>query len=205
MGLRARNEKEKETMKKRILEAAVALIIADGYDELSMRKIATKIGYSPTTIYLYYKDKAKIVEDISKQIYEITVCNIKRALEENKDAVIVEQLELAFKAFICSMTDNAEMGKAVIRSGTSAIFGSGDENVAPEENGILLLQAILSKGQQQGVLRRLDDNASWMLITALLGFVMNVIENQLYLRGDWTSLVSTYTEILINGLAAGSH
>jgi len=35
--------------------------LKDGYDATSIRKIAEKIEFSPTTIYLYYKDKADIM------------------------------------------------------------------------------------------------------------------------------------------------
>ena len=41
-----------------------------------------------------------------------------------------------------------------------------------------------------------------MIITAILGFAMNAIENQLYLKADWPGLVDIYTKILINGLLA---
>jgi len=203
MGTRARHEYEKENMRKLILESATKIIIEEGYDNLSMRKIADAIDYSPTTIYIYYKDKAQIVGDISRQIYEKIVFNIKKVLEENKGISIDNQLELTFREFIISITNNSEMGKAIIRSGTSAIFGPEEGAESPEENGIAILQTLLLKGQQQSMLRKLDNNVSWMLITALLGFAMNAIENQLYLGANWPELVSVYTKMLMNGLLTG--
>lgn len=202
MGLRARNEKEKENMRNLILTAATKLIVTDGYDKLSMRKLANEIEYSPTTLYIYYKDKAQIVGDISMQIYEKIVLNIQTVLEANKDITIDKQLELTFREFIMSITNNSEMGIALIRSGTSAIFGPSEENVQGE-HGIDMLQDMLVKGQQQSILRKLDENVSWMLITALVGFSLNAIENQLYLSSNWSELVSIYAEMLLNGLLAG--
>ena len=40
-----------------ILEAATALFVEKGPDALSMREIASTIGYSATTIYLHFEDK----------------------------------------------------------------------------------------------------------------------------------------------------
>jgi Transcriptional regulator len=60
MGIKERKERHKEDLKARILEAAKKLFIKDGYDATSIRKIAAEIEFSPTTIYLYYKDKSDI-------------------------------------------------------------------------------------------------------------------------------------------------
>lgn len=61
MGIKERKVRHKEDLKQRILEAAISLFIKDGYDATSMRKIAAKVEFSPTTIYLYYKDKSDIM------------------------------------------------------------------------------------------------------------------------------------------------
>ena len=202
MSIKARREKEKETMRTTILEAAIKIIIDESYDKLTMRKIADVIDYTPTTIYSYYKDKAQIVNDISRQIYDKIICAAKSALDENKDSPFDEQLIAVFKAFLYSIANCAEMGDAVIRSGTGAIFGPNDESVQPEDNGILILSDLLMQGQQASVFRKLDENIPWMLITALIGFGLNAIENRLYLSEHWHGLVETFVDILVNGLLA---
>lgn len=53
--------KRKEDVRTLILNAAKKLFVEEGYQSASIRKIASEIGYSPTTIYLYYKDKNDIV------------------------------------------------------------------------------------------------------------------------------------------------
>jgi AcrR family transcriptional regulator len=60
MSIATRKERQKEELKGKILEAAKELFITKGYDETSIRNIAERIEYSPTTIYLYYKDKDDI-------------------------------------------------------------------------------------------------------------------------------------------------
>ena len=44
-----------------IFRAAVELLDAAGYDAFSLRKLAARIGYTPTTIYRYFRDKDALV------------------------------------------------------------------------------------------------------------------------------------------------
>lgn len=61
MGINERKEREKEVLQKSILTAAREVFLEKGFDQTSIRSIAQRIEYSPTTIYLYYKDKDAIL------------------------------------------------------------------------------------------------------------------------------------------------
>lgn len=50
-------------LRDRIVEVASEIIEACGPDCVTMREVAEKIGYSSTTIYLYFKDKAAILRE----------------------------------------------------------------------------------------------------------------------------------------------
>ena len=64
MGVVERREREREETRDKILDAAREIFISEGYDGVSMRKVAEKIEYSPTAIYGYFKDK----EDLFLQL-----------------------------------------------------------------------------------------------------------------------------------------
>jgi AcrR family transcriptional regulator len=44
-----------------ILDASLKLFMEQGFENVSIRKIADLIEYSPTTVYLYFKDKNEIL------------------------------------------------------------------------------------------------------------------------------------------------
>ena len=44
-----------------ILDASIKLFIEEGFGNVTIRKIADLIEYSPTTVYLYFKDKDEIL------------------------------------------------------------------------------------------------------------------------------------------------
>ena len=69
MSVQDRRLREKENLREEILDAARSLIAKDGYENLSIRKIAERIEYSPGTIYLYFKDKSEILEQICDQTF----------------------------------------------------------------------------------------------------------------------------------------
>lgn len=71
MGIAARKAKEKEDLKKAILDAARELFLEQGYDRTSMRMIAQRIAYSPTTIYLYFKDKDAIFHALHVEAFQL--------------------------------------------------------------------------------------------------------------------------------------
>lgn len=67
MGITERKEKQKLEIRKMILDASMKLFIEHGYDNVTIRKIADIIEYSPTTVYLYFKDKDEIFYHLHEQ------------------------------------------------------------------------------------------------------------------------------------------
>lgn len=60
MGIKERKKREKMNLKQIIIETAQEILVQEGFENISIRKIAEKIEYSPTTIYLYFKDKREL-------------------------------------------------------------------------------------------------------------------------------------------------
>ncbi len=71
MGIKERKEKHKEELKLKILMAAKGLFLKHGYEATSLRKIAEQIEISPTTIYLYYKDKSDIIYALHQEGFKL--------------------------------------------------------------------------------------------------------------------------------------
>lgn len=64
MGVKERREREREEIRGKILDAARELFVHEGYEAVSMRKIAEKIEYSPTAIYFHFKDKEAVMREL---------------------------------------------------------------------------------------------------------------------------------------------
>ena len=75
MGINERKERHRQGLRQEILKAALDVFANEGYQNLSMRRLAEKIEYSPTTIYLHFKDKAELFECICEQTFA-QLCDI---------------------------------------------------------------------------------------------------------------------------------
>src|SRR4029434_5201915 len=60
MGITERQERDRESVRRAILDAARDLFVAEGYQNVSIRKIAERIEYSPAAIYSYFPSKDDI-------------------------------------------------------------------------------------------------------------------------------------------------
>jgi len=69
MGVQERRSRDKEVLRQQILDAARQMFVEEGYESVSMRKIADRIEYSPTTIYLHFKDKAEIFHQLCEETF----------------------------------------------------------------------------------------------------------------------------------------
>ncbi len=69
MGVKERREREKSETRDKILDAARELFVTQGYDGVSMRRVAEKIEYSPTAIYVYFADKQQLFHELCQQDY----------------------------------------------------------------------------------------------------------------------------------------
>lgn len=60
-------ESEREDVRRLILEQSKRLFYEEGYGKITVRKIAREIGYSPATIYLYFKNKDEILFELHNE------------------------------------------------------------------------------------------------------------------------------------------
>lgn len=54
------------SLRQKILEEALALVSREGVEGVTMRALANKLGYSPATIYLYFRNKEDLFHEIAR-------------------------------------------------------------------------------------------------------------------------------------------
>jgi len=69
MGVKERREREKSETRDKILDAARELFVTEGYEGVSMRRVAEMIEYSPTAIYVHFADKEELFRELCHQDY----------------------------------------------------------------------------------------------------------------------------------------
>src|SRR5215831_11599843 len=71
MGIKERQERDREAVRRSILDAARDLFVSEGYRNVSIRKIAEKIEYSPAAIYGYFPSKDDIFYALAEEGFHL--------------------------------------------------------------------------------------------------------------------------------------
>ena len=71
MGIKERQERDREAVRRAILDAARDLFVSEGYNNVSMRKIAERIEYSPASIYSYFPSKDDIFFELAEEGFRL--------------------------------------------------------------------------------------------------------------------------------------
>ena len=100
MGSKERIYRLKEQTRVNILDAAHDIVKDEGWQALSMRKIADKIEYTAPIIYEYYANKEAILLELTKKGYILLAESMKEARDRHTDlAAQIEAMWLAYWNF----------------------------------------------------------------------------------------------------------
>jgi AcrR family transcriptional regulator len=71
MGIKERQGRAREAIRRAILDAARDLFVSEGYQNVSIRKIAERIEYSPAAIYGYFASKDDIFFALAEEGFRL--------------------------------------------------------------------------------------------------------------------------------------
>src|SRR5215217_4077413 len=97
MGIKERQQREREAVRYAIMSAARDLFVTEGYRNVSMRKIAERIEYSPAAIYGYFPSKDTIFFALAEEGFRLLADRASRAVAGLTDPL--ERLHQALWAF----------------------------------------------------------------------------------------------------------
>jgi AcrR family transcriptional regulator len=85
MGHIERRQKEKENVRNSILQAALDIAISEGWNSVTIRKIADAIEYTPPIIYEYFKNKEDLLNELALMGHRILGKGFDAAKEKESD------------------------------------------------------------------------------------------------------------------------
>jgi len=205
MGVKERREREKLETREKILDAARELFIAEGYDGVSMRKIANRIEYTPTTIYDYFQDKDELFLEICHEDFRRLAQSL-IGLAQVADPV--ERLRKIGPAYIEFGYKHPNHYRTMfmtphppILEEESAMAGKGN----PEEDAYEFLRATVEEVLKAGAFREECKDANLLAQTLWAG-VHGVISLQIAKCDDawvpWRSLKKR-TEMMLEAMLHG--
>jgi len=97
MASKDRIQRLKEETRVNILEAAYKIVKEEGWQALSMRKIADEIEYTAPIIYEYFSNKEAILAELTKKGFQYLAKEMEEA--RNKHELPADQLEAMWMAY----------------------------------------------------------------------------------------------------------
>lgn len=105
MGITERKSRQREEKKELILKTAMDLFLNEGFENVSMRKIAERIEYSPASVYLYFKDKDELLHALHIKGFE-KLFSMQQEISDIKDPL--ERLKAHTKVYMNFALENPE-------------------------------------------------------------------------------------------------
>lgn len=202
MGIAERKEAEKEALKKKIIDAANEILINEGYENLSIRKIAAKIEYSPGIIYHYFKDKSEILSFIIKreQTKILKIIN-ETPIDKNKPENSIINVLRKYMSF---MLEEKELSKVVLISNLDDVnlkIKMLYEGVAKDKKTIGSLCNSIQIGIANGRFKKTDVELTAQIIWAsTYGLISRLIIEKDVPKEQEKKLIERHLQFIVSGL-----
>ncbi len=85
MGIAERKERQRKEVRESILESAWKVVNEEGWQSLSIRKIADGIEYSVPVVYDHFENKEAILSEFNRQGFKLLGDNVKAAKEKHTE------------------------------------------------------------------------------------------------------------------------
>lgn len=98
---------ERKDIRTLVLEKARSLFLKEGYANITIRKIARAIGYTPATIYLYFQSKDEILYELHNEGFKLLYA-YKMKIGEAGSSDALERLNRGGKIYIDFALENPD-------------------------------------------------------------------------------------------------
>ncbi|MGZ0038650.1 TetR/AcrR family transcriptional regulator [Paenibacillus ottowii] len=173
-----RRERESSEIRRKIIEAARSLFLNQGYAEVSMRKIADQIEYSPTTIYHYFSNKEAVVRELLLEGNALFLKALQQRAEEAQAAGLdaLDSLKTVSDAYVRFGMANPEYYNILFISDLESVslvslIDSG------RFKGFELLETGLKAAMEEGYIIQGDEHliarSVWSMLHGLTSLLLN--------------------------------
>lgn len=185
-------------LKDRILETTRELLLRDGYRNLSLRKIARKIGVSATSIYLHFESKDDLIHTLMEQAIDRLNDQLEEKANLEKDPI--QKLEDLAHVYVRFALDNPREYQIIFLFSSDEITRYPVQKFRKARRGYELVNSVLEEGVRQGLIDEEQPRLAAYTFWAQLHGVMSVVlSKRLDTRIDQKEFIEQAIEHIIHG------
>jgi AcrR family transcriptional regulator len=203
MGTKERQDRERQAITASILNAARDLFVAEGYQSVSIRKIAERIEYSPAAIYSYFAGKDDIFLALAAEGFHLLDAKVQSAMKTDDPLENVRGCWWAFYEF--SQEQPAYFLLMFVDQSVPRITQQWEGFEFLQQmlaNAVSAIQKAIDAGQLPGTVS--PNAAMHMLWASLIGPAVIGIRHRLSSGEDYDALARDVLNATIAGLQAGA-
>jgi AcrR family transcriptional regulator len=171
MSVAERRIRERLDSRLSILMAAKELFLVKGFEATTLRNIAEKIDFSPSSIYQYFKDKNEIFYTIHSEAFTELLNKLKASeVHENP----MDQLIALGNIYIRFAQENSELYDLmfIMEAPITFLTDLDDSNWIEGKMAFDYLKSVISNCIQQGIIHETDlDSLSYLIWSTVHGMV----------------------------------
>lgn len=206
MGLKERRRREKKARRNQILDAARALLFANGLHATSINQIAKQAELGVGTIYFYYKSKEEIFADLQEEGLELLFARILKA--SNLDLPPDEKLIKIGRQYIRFSEENRDYYDIInyFLASPQIFFAPNLKNKIDRHGSqiIALIVETINAGTRSGMFHskspRRDAIAFWGTLHGLIQF--RKLKDTVLAGDSHKNLLDHAVDHFVNGLRA---
>lgn len=204
MGVKDRRARQKQLLRQQILDAARELLVHEGYDQLSMRKVAERIDYSPTAIYLHFKDKQELVSSLCDESFARLVRELETLADDYPDPLV--RLRKGMERYIAFGLKNPNhyLPAFVLPTPNDLAPRRPPANLMSESNAMRAFSCLrdtIADGVKSRKLRKVDvDVAARSAWAGIHGITSLLIVHEHFPWGDRQRVIDSVLDSIVDGL-----
>lgn len=202
MGIRERQSRERETVRRKILNAARTLFLNESYANVSMRKIAEQIEYSPGAIYSYFTSKEDIFFALAEEGLQFVRTHCSAASHANSP---LERVREAFWRFYTFSKEQPEYFSLIFVDNAVPRISRDWERFSSMRELRQEIEQDIQQCMDEGVFTRVESPGAVFRIlwTAAYGVSVFRLSHRLAPGEDSDALAQDLLDVAIAGLRHG--
>ena len=192
-------EETKEiSLKQQIVEAARKVLLADGYRNFSLRKIARDIDVSATSIYLHFENKDDLVHTLMEEAIERLNNELAQSIKELDDPI--KKLDALAKTYARFALKYPREYQVIYLISSEEMTRYPKEKFRKARKGYELVTEVLEEGVRSGrITEEKPRMAAYTFWAQLHGVMSVVLSKRLDTRIDQQEFIREAIEHIING------
>ncbi len=191
-------------LRRQILTISRKMLLQEGFDRMSMRKIARSVGCSATSIYIYFKNKDDLLHALIEEGFEMLHVSLhdELAAQTGNNVGPADTLEMLCRCFVRFGMENPEYYEIMFQLHPKHMRRYPVEKFRKARRNIDLMMEVLEEGHRQQLFKVPDARlVANVIVSTLHGGISLMNAGRVDVKIDRHAYVETIIKSVLAGVS----